>query len=610
MPCNCNTASKTCDPCSVCTPPGVTGLTTCKPIDPCEGTKLDISCVQYSGINYPCVGVNNGDNLIDILLKILELYIPESKCCELAGTAVVTGCGLVGTINYYIAPTTTTTSTSTTTTTTIAPSCSYAQMTNVATQPSVVSYVPCNGNTYVQITITDNALVCSSNAYPINVISGAVSEEVLSSCNTPAPPTTTSTTTSAPCTCDIYSVTNSTLFNITITFTQCGTPNFQTTLSIRSDETMEVCSCSDILDNILDGRGVIITNTNVSCTGALTTSTTSTTTTTCAAIGVPFEVIRYESYHDYCNNINPIVTIIYTTGNFIPIVPINYYFAYADVCLTTSAELLNTSVVYVYLGIPYEVFTNDFVGITYTTIGDPLPLCGTTTTTNPPCLSYLIENNTGESVNVSYCDCDTNEELVITAEDGVPQTVCSSCEPTSPDPLVTITLQGICATTTTSTTSTTSTSTTTTAAPTTTSTTTLPPCTVYTISENGEEGSPFTYDYTNCEGVYITYSGVVGDEHLPITDCIQTGTVIGSGSCIVGPPDGACTVTSTTTFPCQLVQFTNSTESSTEIGWVPCGSTEYLGATLSAGQSLVYCVNPAYSLNLNDATSEVLSGCS
>lgn len=269
MSCNCNTSSKTCNPCSICTPPGVTGLTSCKPIDPCEGTKLDISCIQYSGIDYSCVGVYNGDKLIDVLLKILALYISQSKCCELAGTGVVTRCGLAGTINYYIAPTTTTTSTSTTTTTTLAPSCSYKQMTNVATQPSVVSYVPCNSTIRTQITIITNALVCSNNAYSVDVISGAVSEQILSTCNTPPPPTTTSTTTTAPCTCNIYTVTNLSFSPITITFTECGSPNFQTSLSIRANETVEVCACADILDNIIDRPALIISPAGTPCTNAV-----------------------------------------------------------------------------------------------------------------------------------------------------------------------------------------------------------------------------------------------------------------------------------------------------------------------------------------------------
>jgi hypothetical protein len=176
----------------------------------------------------------------------------------------------------------------------------------------------------------------------------------------------------------------------------------------------------------------------------------------------------------------------------------------------------------------------------------------TSTTTAGPCNFVRFENNTGSNTEIMWVPCGETEYIGATILAGQQLSYCinPSFPPTLND--AEIFIETTCdTTTTTSSTSTSSTSTSTSStsststsssSSTSTSTTTLPPCTSYTISEDGEEGSSFTYDYTNCEGEYITYSGVVGDAHLPITDCIQTGTVIGSGSCIISPPIEACTV--------------------------------------------------------------------
>ena len=70
---NCINATPTCDPCVYCMPPGVTGLTTCEPKDPCE-ERPDIACVSYSGSDHSCINVSNGDTLLNVLLNILNVY--------------------------------------------------------------------------------------------------------------------------------------------------------------------------------------------------------------------------------------------------------------------------------------------------------------------------------------------------------------------------------------------------------------------------------------------------------------------------------------------------------------------------------------------------------
>lgn len=87
MSCNCNTANPKCEPCSVCTPPGVTGLTTCAPVRPCDGDIIDINCVQYSGIDFECINTATGDTLISVLLNILNIYFPVETCCDMEVTA-------------------------------------------------------------------------------------------------------------------------------------------------------------------------------------------------------------------------------------------------------------------------------------------------------------------------------------------------------------------------------------------------------------------------------------------------------------------------------------------------------------------------------------------
>ena len=87
MSCNCNTANPKCEPCSVCTPPGVTGLTTCAPVRPCDGDTIDINCIQYAGVDFECINTATGDTLISVLLNILNIYFPVEECCNIEATA-------------------------------------------------------------------------------------------------------------------------------------------------------------------------------------------------------------------------------------------------------------------------------------------------------------------------------------------------------------------------------------------------------------------------------------------------------------------------------------------------------------------------------------------
>lgn len=86
MSCTCN-QSINCDPCAFCTPPGVTCLTTCAPIDPCK-EKIDIDCVIYSGEDHPCSDIANGQPISQIMLQALSLIFPLEECCYFEATAV------------------------------------------------------------------------------------------------------------------------------------------------------------------------------------------------------------------------------------------------------------------------------------------------------------------------------------------------------------------------------------------------------------------------------------------------------------------------------------------------------------------------------------------
>lgn len=273
MACNCNNANPNCEPCAICTPPGVTGLTTCQPVDPCE-KKVPLECVLYSGQEYDCdVVVNTNDTLLSIFSSLFEKFKGFSptvnQCCTLTGAIIMS------TTTTTAGPTTTTTS-STTTTTTQAPTCSFYNVTNTGAQSpgAVISYVPCNTTIYRGIPVTINVItICINNTYPITTVSGTVTSVNVGVCNTPAPPTTTSTTTAAPCTCGTYRVVNNSGSTYTITYTECNNGRLLVTTSFNTGTTNTVCACSNIIQGT-PPTGVVITNLSINCSVSPTTTTT------------------------------------------------------------------------------------------------------------------------------------------------------------------------------------------------------------------------------------------------------------------------------------------------------------------------------------------------
>lgn len=274
MACNCNTASKNCDPCAFCTPPGVTGLTTCHPIDPCE-EKPDIDCVFYNGPDADCIGIKNGDNLLSVLLTLLQSYFPPNYCCALGGTANWSDCYLTGYAIWANPAITTTTTAAVTTSTTQAPLCSFYEISNSgsALPGALIEYVSCNCLSTTQILITNNPVtVCVNNAFPINVLSGSINPLVNSGPCSLHPCPTTTTTINVPCTCNIYTVTNNTTQSVTITYTACNpTGNVLISNIFAPGSVSQVCACSDIQQTI---QGVTIVSQQVVCTAPPTTSTT------------------------------------------------------------------------------------------------------------------------------------------------------------------------------------------------------------------------------------------------------------------------------------------------------------------------------------------------
>jgi len=275
MACNCNTASKNCDPCAFCTPPGVTGLTTCHPIDPCE-ERPDIKCFFYNGPDADCIGVNQGDDLASVLNALLQAYFPPNYCCALAGTATWSNCYLTGYAVWANPTPTTTAAPTTTSTTTQAPTCSFYEVNNSGPKGvnAIIQYTPCNCLGNIQVTISDTPItICVNNAFPITVVSGTINPPVNAGpCTLPPCPTTSTTTASAPCTCGLYSVGNNTSVAVTITYTACtSTGNQIVSTKFAPGSDLIVCACSDILQTI---PGVTITNENAPCTSQPTTSTT------------------------------------------------------------------------------------------------------------------------------------------------------------------------------------------------------------------------------------------------------------------------------------------------------------------------------------------------
>lgn len=413
MSCNCNTANPKCEPCAICTPPGVTGLTTCVPPDPCEGNPVDIDCVVYSGQNFPCIDVQTGDDLITVLLNILQTYFPPEYCCQVIGEADYSECGLSGTISYFTTTTTTTEAPTTTTTTLIPAPCSIYELINLnQSGSSSVEYVPCNEAVETMVTINTDVYICVNNVFPINLISGSVSITEIGDCDTPGVPTTT-TTTVVPCECFIYKVINGSGRTITIYYTECtGGGGLQTEATILAGAAVDVCACEDILDNVI--AGVFITTGGISCSGQATTTTTSTTTTsTTSTTTTSTSTTTTTTAAPVCNCYtisNPTESILtYQFGNC-ELDIIEYGAVSPDevdyVCSFDADLVVSEGLVVTSLGLCADV-TCEPSTTTTTTSSE------TTTTTTVDCVEYNVYNPTTRSLSYEYIDCEGNYSGII-----------------------------------------------------------------------------------------------------------------------------------------------------------------------------------------------------
>lgn len=297
MSCNCNTANPNCEPCAICTPPGVTGLTTCQPIDPCE-EKVNIECVRYTGPNNTCLNVSTNDDLISVLLNILNVYFPQTYCCELEGSTNDPTCLLAGTAQPVLSTTTTTSTTSTTTTTTTLKPTNCYYYTIYNEDPicdSIVSYTDCCGDVKQGYILPNGFItVCLNKLFPIVTLKGTISYEQGQPCavqcgNTdPCAPSTTTTTTVA-CVCNLYLIENDSGVSVNISYIRCNNDNTKTNISakIADGASDYVCACSTIVNNQVPSGFTItqaatgcVTTTSTTTTSTTTTSTTSTTTST------------------------------------------------------------------------------------------------------------------------------------------------------------------------------------------------------------------------------------------------------------------------------------------------------------------------------------------
>lgn len=237
-----------------CTPPGVTGLTTCQPIDPCEGETTDITCVTYSGQDFSCIDVSNGDDLISVLLNILATYFPPEICCQLEGTltsyTTTTSTTTTSTTTTSTTSTTTTTTSTTTTTTTVAPAtCDCFIILNNTFKTLSYSYVDCQTKFLEPGRVPGKS---SETDPPVAVYQCAMSGSVYvetgltytnlglctSECVAPTTTTTTtSTTTAAPSYSNFYEAEI-----YTCTPLNCSEPAGTTVITVQDPLTLSVGS--------------------------------------------------------------------------------------------------------------------------------------------------------------------------------------------------------------------------------------------------------------------------------------------------------------------------------------------------------------------------------
>lgn len=96
----------------------------CPPVDPCQGQYEKSHCITYVGVDYHCAGIKNGDDVNEVIIKLLESI---QQCCNPVPT--------------------TTTSTSTTTTSTTSTTSTSSTTTTTTACPNDIYLICCGSNT-------------------------------------------------------------------------------------------------------------------------------------------------------------------------------------------------------------------------------------------------------------------------------------------------------------------------------------------------------------------------------------------------------------------------------------------------------------------------------
>lgn len=398
MPCNCNNADPLCEPCAICTPPGVTGLTTCEPVDICDGHTADIHCIIYSGIPFPELGVETGDTIISVLQRIFTYFY----CDECFTTTTTTTTSTTTTTT-----TSTTTTSTTTTTTTEAPECGIYEVTGVDDETSIVGYMPCNCDTAISVPVGvgETITICADVAY--GILSGSLIDvNYLGVCDTPAPPecistSTTTTTTLEPTTTTTSTTTTSTsTTTTTIPICECyvvavpggpGSPSrawsYYDCDGIFTEEFSEAGEIRYVcaqLDSIIAPGCIVIAQGLCSDEEVVCNTTTTLGPCTCYTITNLEEESGVDPYIlEYVDCDSTPVEIELLEGNSI------------SVCALVGSISTN----FEYLSVDLGACGDDCPPTTTTTTST------TTTTTTIPCMCYTVENDQEENIAVDLYDC-------------------------------------------------------------------------------------------------------------------------------------------------------------------------------------------------------------
>jgi hypothetical protein len=259
MSCTCN-KSKTCDPCAFCSPPGVTCLTTCEPVDPCEN-KIDLSCVVYSGnVTSFCNVDPRGQTLYSLLLKVFTQSFgdPFTACCLLQGSIELITTTTTSTTSTTTTSTTTSTTSTTSTTTTTTRSLACYRLVNSNQNSIIVTYstnagwnnitVPGSGTLYVcsyAVTPQTGLTITNMGACSVSYCQPTTTTTTTSTTTTS---TTTTTTTIAPVSNNCYCISlyNNSSSDISISYTDnkgcLGKPGAPIPLFLKVGEIYYTCA--------------------------------------------------------------------------------------------------------------------------------------------------------------------------------------------------------------------------------------------------------------------------------------------------------------------------------------------------------------------------------